>query len=148
MTTKPVMHEIPVFAYGTLRPGQYNAVMVRGTECGVEPLDATVDGFALYANQSASYPYLVREDGATAKGTLYLMKANPKFGRIHQMELGAGYNHEFITAKLADGTEVNALAWTWDRPQYLGERIESGDWVEWSATHEPSFYRAKSRNWK
>jgi hypothetical protein len=50
----------------------------------------------------------------------------------------------------ADGDEhlIPAICWTWDRMEWVGDLITSGDWDEYSKTHGPSFYRAKSRDWK
>ncbi|ASR83975.1 hypothetical protein SEA_SHROOMS_96 [Arthrobacter phage Shrooms] len=144
---------IPIFTYGTLRPGQYNAKMVRSGV--VQALDATVKGFALYANTSDSYPYLVKDETAETpvQGTLYLLDADgPAFTRADRMELGAGYNREIVTVEVADKQGVkhaiDAVCWTWSRPEWLGTRIAEGDWIAYSATHLPSFFRANSRNWK
>ncbi|ALY09621.1 hypothetical protein SALGADO_97 [Arthrobacter phage Salgado] len=144
---------IPVFTYGTLREGQYNAKMLAG---GVESaFDATVKGFTLYANTSDSYPYLVKDETATepVKGTLYLLNADhPAFLKADRMELGAGYNREIIkvdvTDKRGEVHEIDAICWTWNRPQWLGARIPDGDWIAYAETHSPVFFRANSRNWK
>ncbi len=131
---------IPVFTYGTLRPGQYNARMARG--CALDspaPETVTVDGYALYANGSATYPYLFAQEGATTTGTLYMMAPNHHFMRIHQMEVGAGYDTVYVDAKLPDGRTVKALAWVMTRKEYLGARIESGDWCEWSEHNFPKW---------
>jgi gamma-glutamylcyclotransferase (GGCT)/AIG2-like uncharacterized protein YtfP len=148
-----VPESIPVFTYGTLRTGQYNARLLNGGV--VAELDATLTGFTLYANQSDTYPYLVEDDTATVpvKGTLYMLDANhPAFTKADRMELGAGYNRQVVEVTVldADGDShtIPAFCWTWDRPQWLGRRITSGDWVAYSEEHEPSFFRAKSRNWK
>lgn len=132
----------PIFTYGTLRPGQHNARMLEGAAVpGHTPETATVTGYALYANRSATYPYLVPEAGSTVTGTLYVVRGNDRFMRVHQMELGAGYDTAYVDAVLPSGRAVKALAWEWRRGDWLGERIDSGDWCEWRASHEPDWSR-------
>lgn len=123
----------PVFTYGTLRAGQVNAAMTVGCAAPA-PVTGTVDGYALYANTSNTYPYLVAEEGAgPVTGTLYMMAMNDRFMRIYHMEVGAGYDVEYLPVTLPDGSVVEALAWVWRRPYGLGHPVESGDWAAWKA---------------
>jgi gamma-glutamylcyclotransferase (GGCT)/AIG2-like uncharacterized protein YtfP len=138
--------EFPIFTYGTLRPGQPLARMLeRSLVPGYPPATVTVQGYALYANRSRTYPYLFAEEGATATGTLYMVRGDKHFMRVHQMELGAGYDTAHVVARGQDGREVEALAWEMRRPEYLGERIESGDWCQWSEHNFPNWSGSFSR---
>ncbi len=138
--------EFAIFTYGTLRPGQHNARMLDGALLlSPAPVTATVAGYALYSNRSRTYPYLVAEAGAVTTGTLYMVRGNKHFMRVHQMELGAGYDSVYVSATLPDGRTVTALAWEWRRGEGLGDRIESGDWCDWSDHNFPDWSGAFSR---
>jgi gamma-glutamylcyclotransferase (GGCT)/AIG2-like uncharacterized protein YtfP len=130
--TLPRTPELYVFTYGTLRPDMALHSMIRRSVITAET--ATVDGYALYANTSDSYPYLVPEEGTETTGTLYLIQNGRTFSGVHHMELGAGYDAAMVDAKLADGSTVQALAWEWRKAWGLGTRITSGDWCEYAAS--------------
>lgn len=134
--------ELYVFTYGTLRPGMGLDRILRGAVVTAET--ATVDGYALYANTSNSYPYLVADKAAETTGTLYLLRNGEQFRSAHRIELGAGYETALVDAKLADGTSVRALAWEWRKPWGLGPRIPSGDWCVFAA-EEDARWTARSR---
>lgn len=135
----PAAPELHVFTYGTLRPGMGLDRLLRGAVITAET--AMVDGYALYANRSRSYPYLVADPEASATGTLYLLRNGRELRSAHHVELGAGYDAAEVDAKLADGTVVRALAWTWSRPEHLGDRIPSGDWCVFDAQEQARWHR-------
>lgn len=142
MNPEPEAQTFPVFTYGTLRPGQYNERILRPDMVpGAAPIEVHLPGYLLYANQSHSYPYLVKgADGRAASfvtGTLYLVRPGAAFQRTRRMELGAGYDEELVTVALDDGRSMQALAWTWSRTDWLGPLITSGDWVEWESRNVP-----------
>lgn len=139
--TIPTAETFYVFTYGTLRPGQYNARLMAGcARPGFAP-EAKLPGHTLYANRSRSYPYLVADDTAegAVTGNLYECRHNDAFQMVRRMELGAGYTESLVTVTLPDGREVEALAWLFNRPEWLGARITSGDWVEWERHNFPDW---------
>lgn len=134
--------ELYVFTYGTLRPGMGLDRVLRGAVVTAET--ATVDGYALYANTSHSYPYLVADGASEATGTLYLLRNGEQFRSAHRIELGAGYEVSEVDARLADGTTVRALVWEWRKGWGLGPRIPSGDWCVFAA-EEDARWGARTR---
>lgn len=127
------VRNFPIFVYGTLRPG--------GTLYGMaefhlvrRPELALTSGYALYANKSNTYPYLVKgEPNDIVTGSLLVLPEGEAFERIIQMEMGAGYDVEILDIQTENLGDMRAFGFVLpkQRSQFLGRRIESGDWLEY-----------------
>lgn len=131
---------IPVFVYGTLRPGQGNYGIIAPAVREIVPHCIAVGeiGFPYPTHGRVTYPAAnFTRDGRIIGDALIVDHTDDAFWAADRLETGAGYTRgvapvRFVAA--GEGSlvlsEMLALAWSWpDRPH---EHIVSGDWVEWS----------------
>lgn len=125
---------LPVFVYGTLRPGEKNYPHYLAGRTTAE-LPGTVDG-ELFFVVADGYPYL-----APGKGRVHgeLMELQPHCYRATlesldaledyhpQDERHSVYLRRTSRVRLVDGRERQAWVYYWNLPERLGVKIASGD---------------------
>jgi gamma-glutamylcyclotransferase (GGCT)/AIG2-like uncharacterized protein YtfP len=125
---------LPVFVYGTLRPGEknYRRYLAGRT---VDEVAATAEG-QLYFVVDGGYPYVEPGRGTVAGELVFL---DPR--RYTQTLRGVDALEEYdsdneshsiylrrrTTVTLADGSRIAAWIYYWNCPQITGIRIASGD---------------------
>ena len=101
-----------LFVYGTLAPGRPNEHVLAGVPGKWEP--ATVKGRLLPEGwgAAAGYPGIVLdEQGGEVEGLLFSSESLAEhWPRLDEFE-GEGYERVLTTAKLKDGTPVNAYVY-------------------------------------
>ena len=125
---------LPVFVYGTLRPGEknYPAYLAGRTR---REVSATVAG-TLYFLAGEGYPCLVAEGGRVRgelmellpghyAATLAALDALEEYDPAD--EAHSVYLRRPARVSLAGGEEVEAWVYYWNGPPPPGERIASGD---------------------
>ncbi len=128
------LSRLPVFVYGTLRPGEKNFARYLGGRC-VRILPATTNG-ALYFVRNEGYPYLTDEAG-TVRGDLIFLapsRYHETLRRLDQLEEyrpqdpeNSVYLRKPVTAITADGKARIAWTYFWNLADLRGERILGGD---------------------
>lgn len=127
---------LPVFVYGTLRPGQknYRHYLLGKT---VREERATITG-ALYYVPHGGYPYLLPEAGTVTGDLMFL---TPEFyettlrdlDRLEEYdcdyEKHSVYLRRRATVSLGDGSPCEAWVYYWNEPTISGERIPGGDFT-------------------
>lgn len=119
---------IPVFVYGTLRPGDYNHSR-HGLDEDNVVRGVTAPG-ALYHVSSSykAYPCAKFDQCGTIIGDiLFFEEGSRDLERIDRMEEGAGYEIREVIVTLPDGSQMKCQAYHYVRDP-RGPRIESGDW--------------------
>lgn len=125
---------LPIFVYGTLRPGQKNYPHYLGGHT-VREEPALVAGADLYYLEDGGYPYLVRGEGevhgtlleiapAAYRSILCSLDALEEYDPAD--EVGSVYLRRRATVRREDGSEVEAWAYYWNRPRQ-GTKIVSGN---------------------
>jgi gamma-glutamylcyclotransferase (GGCT)/AIG2-like uncharacterized protein YtfP len=94
-----------------------------------------VHGYELYANRSASFPYMVAGTGEV-HGTLMLCDDGPALQEVAQIELSSGYELQAMPVRFSlNGTErvVPGVGFVLPPSGFrrCGEPIPGGDWIEW-----------------
>jgi gamma-glutamylcyclotransferase (GGCT)/AIG2-like uncharacterized protein YtfP len=127
---------LPLFVYGTLRPGA--AAFGQVAPYVQRLVAATLAGAELY--DLGPYPVLVEGDGQVVGEALYLNSSLYRFA-LHRLDRYEGYNavtnsglyvrrERDIT--LAGGERVAAWVYLGTRQQTVGaRRIVGGDWLAW-----------------
>ncbi len=129
--------KLPVFVYGTLRPGQKNYPrLLQGRTLREFP--ARVHG-RLYFVSNGGYPYVLPEDG-TVWGDLVELEPEHYDETLQELDLLEEYDpqDEAQSVYLRRPTEVFLddgrcrLAWIyyWNAFQILGDLVESGDFAD------------------
>ncbi|MGW0391710.1 gamma-glutamylcyclotransferase family protein [Streptomyces sp. NPDC003042] len=132
---------LPIFVYGTLRPGEVNHdLFLRGRTAAEEP--ARLPGAALY--EGPGYPYAVERPGAVVAGELIAPVPGAYGELLAALDLLEGYEGPGRPGNLydrvaretlrPDGTPVRAWVYLAAAPlaQRLtrsGTEIPSGDWL-------------------
>ncbi|WP_305043258.1 gamma-glutamylcyclotransferase family protein [Geoalkalibacter sp.] len=128
------MEQLPIFVYGTLRPGEKNYRAYLGGRTLAE-IPASVRG-ELYFVEDGGYPYLV--DGAgRVEGELVILVPEDYAQTLEMLDALEEYdpNNEAASVylrrqgrvRLTDGTETDAWTYYWNCPQVVGRKIPSGD---------------------
>lgn len=128
------VERLPVFVYGTLRPGEKNyPSYLAGRTVG--ETTATAAG-ELYFVAGGGYPYVEPGPGRVAGELVHL---DPRCYEQTLREIDAleeydpddeahsVYLRRRTTVTLADGSRVAAWIYYWNFPQVVGTRIASGD---------------------
>jgi gamma-glutamylcyclotransferase (GGCT)/AIG2-like uncharacterized protein YtfP len=135
MLQQSLESRLPLFVYGTLRPGTPGfATYLEGATLSVRP--ATVRG-RLWLHAGEEYPFLTAgeeeihgelievEDAAWER----IMAALDKYEEYApEDEAGSCYLRRRIAASPDDGTTVTAWTYLWNRPPAAGIPIPGGDW--------------------
>lgn len=117
---------IPLFVYGSLRPGGdlWGAIEPHV----VEVAPATVAG-RLYWHEGGEWPLLVTEHPGRVLGDLLQLRTGDAVNRvIVDEELLYGYDARWLTVT-ADDREIEALVLVWPRETELGPVIADGDYA-------------------
>ncbi len=139
MTNQPreTFDYLPVFVYGTLRPGEKNYPRyLQGRTCNEQ--QASVEGH-LYFVENGGYPYLEPGQGRVV-GTL--VEISPALFQKTLGELDALeeytpadephsiYLRRITRVRFENGEETAAWVYYWNCPQIVGKRITSGDFLD------------------
>lgn len=120
------MSKIPVFVYGTLRPGDYNHDRFPG---GVVQIinDCSASGRLYHAfKDHRGYPGAHFDEEGTIVGDILVYDDESRaFQSVVSMELGAGYEVRQIKVNTPNGV-IEAIGFHYLQPH--GDLIESGDW--------------------
>lgn len=111
--------------YGSLRAGMYN---YERTKTGLNHLGTkVVSGYKLYS--LGPYPCAIFTGDDDDKLTVDIFDVSQEQQyRIHQMELGAGYDYEEVSI---DGTMYGIYLYPKEAAERLKDRnVPSGDWVK------------------
>lgn len=111
--------------YGSLRNGMYNHAYMSS---GMEYQKTTeITGFKLYS--LGSYPCVIKTGNTDDKLTIDLFTVTGNMeSRIHNMELGAGYDYEEIQV---DGESYGIYVYDSSALGSVKDRyVPSGDWVK------------------
>lgn len=108
---------LPVFVYGTLRPGWGNALLWDGRAAPHHDGDAVVLGYRL--TSSGGFPYLVADDGSATAGTL--IEPEPadyehvlaRMDALEGYEQGSRHNHYERVHVVVHTPEGPVLAWVY-----------------------------------
>lgn len=125
---------LPVFVYGTLRPGQKNYPRYLGGRT-LRETPAAIEG-RLYYVSGEGYPYLL-PGGGTVRGVLAELRPElygPTLLELDQLEeydpqneARSVYLRRRAAVTLGGGRRAEAWVYYWNRREDAGERIESGD---------------------
>jgi gamma-glutamylcyclotransferase (GGCT)/AIG2-like uncharacterized protein YtfP len=126
--------KIPVFVYGTLRPGEknYSHYLAGRT---VSEVPATAEG-QLYYIADGGYPYVEPGPGTVSGELIYLdpRRYEPTLQAIDALEeYDPGDERQSIylrrrtSVTLSDGRSTAAWIYYWNCPSIAGARIASGD---------------------
>lgn len=152
-TNQPEVKEvntIPVFVYGSLRPGAAGAndAMVNASVLG--PWSAVTVG-QLYRHECGAYPVLCAglpgEDvggtvgGGTVVGDVYLIdEDHADWLWLYQMETRAGYRAVWkdcgVQQTTGEWRTLKCITFQWDWAE-RGEIVENGDWLTVDAAAWP-----------
>lgn len=131
-----VMNEdhLPVFVYGTLRPGEKNyPLFLQGKTRRETP--AFAEG-RLFFVRDGGYPYVLPGDGRVAGDLMELTPATydatlsglDRLEDYHpQEEAGSLYLRRSCSVTVASGRRRMAWIYFWNGPAEAGDRIPSGD---------------------
>jgi gamma-glutamylcyclotransferase (GGCT)/AIG2-like uncharacterized protein YtfP len=139
--------ELPLFVYGTLRPGASSFGRVAPFARRILP--AIVDGFELY--DMGPYPMLVVGNGRVL-GELIMVEPTVYHYVLHVLDRYEGYDPQAdsglfvrrqILATLESGESVSAWCYL-GQPEgaETGRRVASGDWLD--APHPPYWGRGSA----
>ncbi len=125
---------IPVFVYGSLRPGANGAQGAMRYAAVAGPWRALTQA-ELYYHECGAYPVLVANDDTVTRGDLYLIDEHSRdWLWLLNMECEAGYTPRWRTvlAEQSDGTmgETLALTFMWEHDYSLLQRVPGGDWLQ------------------
>jgi gamma-glutamylcyclotransferase (GGCT)/AIG2-like uncharacterized protein YtfP len=90
---------LPVFVYGTLRPGEPLSWLTKAAAAPTGmPRRAYLRGYQLYWNHSHSYPYMAKtaNPNDVVRGSWFQAELGEPFKKIVDIELGAGYESETV----------------------------------------------------
>lgn len=118
---------MPLFAYGTLRPGQPLEGWLSDATAYHEP--ATVQNYALLLPDHGWYPYMVERSGEQVRGDVLWISDPDALARTIVMEVSAGYDLTSVPAMTAAGDLVHAYAFRWLTPDPSWRAIPGGDWT-------------------
>lgn len=137
-------HPVPVFVYGSLLSGLHNHIMAERALTAPPQQARTLNGFKLYSNRGASFPYLAKAEEGVVQGELLWIERGHALDRIVGMELGAGYDAEPINIEVFDikygvwkqiDTKVIAFIHREENASARGEHVADGDWRKYHAKH-------------
>lgn len=113
-----------MFAYGTLRPGCGNDVMLGAYD---HIGSATVPGLLAYHACGAFPVYLPDWVSGDVHGDV-LLADDREVANVMAMEVFAGYDAVWADVTLGDGTTIECLTFPWRRGHH-GDVIDNGDWT-------------------
>ena len=117
---------IPLFVYGSLRPGMALWPEIRDHVVTAEP--ATVHGRLVW-HSGGEWPLLLEGNDLVQGDLLHLQPGAAANAIIVDEELRYGYDARWLKVTLRDGSEVDALVFVWPRLSEVGALIRGGDYV-------------------
>lgn len=128
------LEQLPVFVYGTLRPGEknYRRYLAGRT---ISEVAATASG-QLYFVADGGYPYVIQGEGSVVGKLVYLVpdryeQTLQDLDALEEYVPGDEKNSVYLRrralVRLPDGNERVAWIYYWNFPQITGTRITSGD---------------------
>lgn len=129
-----MIEHLPVFVYGTLRPGEKNHPAYLAGRTLAE-LPASISG-QLYFVADGGYPYVIEGEGrvwgeliriapAHYTTTLKALDALEEYDPANEKD--SVYVRRAALVRLADGSEERAWVYYWNCAQVVGRRIAGGD---------------------
>lgn len=128
---------LPVFVYGTLRPGEENyPTHLNGRTEQILP--ATIRGRLFYV-ADGGYPYLEPGEGIVRGELVYLdpdryEQTLRRLDELEEYDPGDEEHSVYLRRRaevtLSGGTTVAAWTYYWNWPQFRGEFIAGGDWKQ------------------
>lgn len=126
--------QLPVFVYGTLRPGEKNHRRYLGGRT-TRIVPAVARGELRFVS-GEGYPCVTPGEGIV-KGELIFLAPDRYEETLHRLdeleeydegsEEKSVYLRRRAAVTLPDGSSAEGWIYYWNRPQTVGERIESGD---------------------
>lgn len=120
---------VPLFVYGTLRPGGglYPYYLA---DAATHVAQVAAPGGLFLVSARGGYPVWVREVEGEVRGDLFLVDP-AAFADTRRMEEGAGYRTVETEVRYLDEERATA-AWAFAYPAHYprGPRIASGDWFD------------------
>ena len=117
---------IPLFVYGSLRPGMALWPEIRDHVESAE--HATVRGRLVW-HSGGEWPLLLEGDELVQGDLLQLSPGAAANTIMVDEELRYGYDARWLPVTLRDGTRIDALVFVWPRDSELGAPIPGGDYV-------------------
>jgi gamma-glutamylcyclotransferase (GGCT)/AIG2-like uncharacterized protein YtfP len=115
---------VPLFVYGTLRPGGRLHNWIESAVIDSEP--ATVTGYTLF-NLGGHFPLMVPERGRVVHGDiLWVDRSNPMLHETVAMELATGYSMDMVEAEAM--VPIPVLAFIWQGGVNGLAPVPSNDW--------------------
>ncbi|WP_404434062.1 gamma-glutamylcyclotransferase [Microbacterium lacus] len=118
---------IPLFVYGSLRPGMALWPEIRDHVITAEP--ATAQGRLVW-HSGGEWPLLLDGNDLVQGDLVHLHPGAAPNAVLVDEELRFGYDARWIPVTLRDGTQVDALVFIWPRDSEVGAPIAGGDYVE------------------
>jgi len=125
---------LPVFVYGTLRPGEKNYERFLDGRT-IKVIRATAEGHLFYV-ADGGYPYMEPGRGRVTGDLVYLHPecyedTLRQLDELEEYEPAAEFRSVYLRrrtiVKLVDGSSAAAWIYYWNDPQTVGVRIASGD---------------------
>jgi gamma-glutamylcyclotransferase (GGCT)/AIG2-like uncharacterized protein YtfP len=135
-STAMTEERLPVFVYGTLRPGEKNYLHYLAGRT-VDEVSAMAEG-QLYFVADGGYPYVEPGPGLVSGELIYLdpqhyeetLQAVDELEEYNpDDEAHSAYLRRRTTVFLADGNPAAAWIYYWNCPSIAGIRISSGDFL-------------------
>ena len=89
---------VPMFVYGTLRPGMALSHYLAGVTVKQEP--AVARGYHLLRYPMYGYPHMVKRKGGVVRGDLLWVEPSPNLDWVVGMETRAGYDATMIEVEV------------------------------------------------
>jgi gamma-glutamylcyclotransferase (GGCT)/AIG2-like uncharacterized protein YtfP len=127
------LNTIPVFVYGSLRPGANGASGMMSAAAVAGPWSGVVAAELRY-HECGAYPVLVANDNELTRGEMYLVDEYSKAWQwLLNMEIDAGYTPRWIevVAQQSDGTvgKTDCLTFMWEHDYSMLCPVPNGDWL-------------------
>lgn len=138
-------HPLPIFVYGTLRPGQKNYFhFLQGRTHG--EFSATISGslFLFTDPHGGRYPYLTKGSGTVHGELIFLNPSTWKetLSGLDELEDYDPQNDSGLylrrrtAATLQNGEQIEAWTYFWNGPREGARAIMSGDFALWLSEEE------------
>lgn len=127
------LNTIPVFVYGSLRPGANGATAMMDGAAVAGPWPAVMQA-ELFYHECGAYPVLVNNPATLTRGDMFLVDEHSRdWHWLLNMEIDAGYTPRWmpVIAKQSDGElgETLALTFMWEHDYSTLRRVWNGDWL-------------------
>ena len=131
------IHQLPLFVYGTLRPGEQYHNRLLGDH--IDRVESALIQGGLVQHLAGNYPCLVRGEGSVAGELVWiqpevwpkLIEAVDRFEEYSPLDMeNSMYRREQVEAKLGCGKVILAWTYVWNQAEMPGPVIVSGDWQD------------------